>query len=73
MLIRIPDVLNAEQVAHVRGRLDAAGDAWVDGRATAGHQGAQVKRNLQIAEDSPRRARAGRRSCSPRSSAIRCS
>ena len=27
--------------------------AWVDGRATAGHQGAQVKRNLQIAEDAP--------------------
>ena len=53
MLIRIPEVLSREQVAQVRGRLDAAADAWVDGRATAGHQGAQVKRNLQIAEDSP--------------------
>jgi len=53
MLIRIPEVLTHEQVAHVRGRLDAAAGAWVDGRATAGHQGAQVKRNLQIAEDSP--------------------
>ena len=27
--------------------------AWVDGRATAGHQGAQVKRNRQIEERSP--------------------
>ena len=53
MLIRIPEVLTHEQVAHVRGRLDAAAGAWVDGRATAGHQGAQVKNNLQIAEDSP--------------------
>ncbi|HEU0197508.1 MAG TPA: Fe2+-dependent dioxygenase, partial [Nevskiaceae bacterium] len=26
---------------------------WVDGRATAGHQGAPVKHNRQIAEDSP--------------------
>ena len=52
MLVQIPDVLSAEQVRAVRGRLDAAGDAWVDGRVTAGHQGAQVKENLQIAEDS---------------------
>ena len=53
MLLRVPNVLNAEQVREMRRRLDAAGDAWVDGRATAGHQGAQVKRNLQIAEDAP--------------------
>jgi PKHD-type hydroxylase len=53
MLLRIPNVLNAEQVRTLRSQLDAAGDAWVDGRATAGHQGAQVKRNLQIAEDTP--------------------
>ncbi|HEY2818037.1 MAG TPA: Fe2+-dependent dioxygenase [Casimicrobiaceae bacterium] len=52
MLLRIPSVLSADQLRFVRARLDAAGDAWVDGRATAGHQGAQVKRNLQIAEDS---------------------
>ncbi len=51
MLIRVPGVLNAEQARDVRMQLDAAGDAWVDGRATAGHQGAQVKHNLQIAED----------------------
>lgn len=53
MLIAIPDVLDGEQLRQVRGRLDSAGDAWVDGRATAGHQGAAVKRNLQLAEDSP--------------------
>jgi len=50
MLIRIPNVLQADHVRLVRSQLDA-GAAWVDGRATAGHQGAQVKHNLQIAED----------------------
>jgi len=52
MLMHIPGVLSADQVHAMRARLSAAGDAWVDGRATAGHQGAQVKRNLQVAEDS---------------------
>ena len=53
MLLQIPGVLNAEQIRFVRGRLDEAGDAWVDGRATAGYSGAPVKRNQQIAEHSP--------------------
>jgi PKHD-type hydroxylase len=53
MLIRVPKVLHADQVQIVRRQLDSAGAAWVDGRATAGHQGAQVKFNLQIAEDAP--------------------
>ncbi len=53
MLIRIPEVLTADQVQLLRRRLAGAGSAWVDGRATAGHQGAQVKRNLQIEEDAP--------------------
>jgi len=53
MLIRVPNVLNSDQVQLVRRQLDAAGPAWVDGRATAGHQGAQVKFNLQLAEDAP--------------------
>ena len=53
MLIRIPEVLTKDEVALLRGRLEGAGSAWVDGRATAGHQGAHVKRNLQIAEDAP--------------------
>jgi PKHD-type hydroxylase len=52
MLLRVPNVLDAARVRDVRARLDAAGDAWVDDRATAGHQGAQVKRNRQIAEGS---------------------
>jgi PKHD-type hydroxylase len=53
MLVRIPRVLDERQAGLIRARLEAAGDAWVDGRATAGHQGAQVKRNRQIAEDAP--------------------
>jgi PKHD-type hydroxylase len=52
MLIRIPQVLKAEQLQQIRTRLGAAGEAWVDGRVTAGTQGAPVKRNQQIAEDS---------------------
>lgn len=53
MLIRIPAVLDAEQLAAVRARLEAAGPAWVDGRVTAGYQGVNVKQNEQLAEDSP--------------------
>jgi PKHD-type hydroxylase len=52
MVVQIPDVLSGDQVRSVRARLESAGDAWVDGRITAGHQGAQVKQNLQIAEES---------------------
>jgi PKHD-type hydroxylase len=52
MLVQIPEVLDRGQVRAVRSALVDAGDAWVDGRVTAGHQGAQVKENLQIAEDS---------------------
>ncbi len=52
MLVQIPQALSAEQVKTLRARLDAAGAAWVDGRATAGRQGAPVKNNQQIAEDS---------------------
>ncbi|MBU9612651.1 Fe2+-dependent dioxygenase [Burkholderia multivorans] len=53
MLVHIPNVLTPEQVRMIRDRLDQAGDAWVDGRATAGYTGAPVKRNQQIAEHSP--------------------
>ena len=53
MLLRVPNVLDDAKVRDLRRRLDGARDAWVDGRATAGHQGAQVKRNRQIAEDAP--------------------
>jgi PKHD-type hydroxylase len=51
MLLHIPDVLTADQVADLRARLEAT--AWVDGRATVGEQGAQVKRNRQLDEFSP--------------------
>jgi PKHD-type hydroxylase len=53
MLLQIPGLFNAEQVRLLCGRLEGAGSAWVDGRVTAGHQGAQVKHNLQLAEDAP--------------------
>ena len=50
MLLSIPDVQTAEQVAHCRQRLQQAG--WADGRITAGHQSAKAKDNLQLPEDS---------------------
>jgi PKHD-type hydroxylase len=51
MLIAIEKVLSLEQVEAARQRLAAAD--WVDGRVTAGYQAQQVKRNAQIAENSP--------------------
>src|SRR5450830_869501 len=50
MLVHIPQLLDPAALAAVRARLDAAGSAWVDGRVTAGHQGAPVKFNQQIDE-----------------------
>ncbi|HTI17128.1 MAG TPA: Fe2+-dependent dioxygenase [Trinickia sp.] len=52
MILSIPDVLSPAAAAAMRERLEAA-DSWVDGRATAGYQGAPVKRNQQIGEGSP--------------------
>ncbi|HYD06646.1 MAG TPA: Fe2+-dependent dioxygenase [Reyranella sp.] len=49
MLVCIPNVLDAAQLVSVRERLDRA-NAWVDGRVTAGYQGAPVKFNQQIDE-----------------------
>ncbi|NRR34375.1 Fe2+-dependent dioxygenase [Oxalobacteraceae bacterium] len=51
MLLHIPDVLTRAQVVQIRQRLDQAD--WVDGRATVGAQGAQVKHNRQLPEHSP--------------------
>jgi PKHD-type hydroxylase len=51
MLLHIPDMLTAEQVAHCRQKLDQAD--WVDGRVTAGHQSALAKDNMQLPEDHP--------------------
>ncbi len=53
MIVSVPNVLTPEQVRAIRARLNTAGDAWVDGRATAGYSGAPVKRNQQIAEHTP--------------------
>ena len=53
MLVHIPQLLNPNQLASVYAHLHAADAPWVDGRATAGHQGAAVKRNQQIDEASP--------------------
>ena len=50
MLLHIPQLLSAPEVAQVRQALEAAD--WADGRATAGHQAARVKRNLQLPLDS---------------------
>ncbi|HEX7069728.1 MAG TPA: Fe2+-dependent dioxygenase [Rhodothermales bacterium] len=52
MIVHIPRVLDTQEVRALRTELDAGGDAWVDGRVTAGHQGAAVKRNLQVDERS---------------------
>jgi len=51
VLIEVPQVLTAEQVAHARRLLDAAD--WVDGRVTAGRQSARVKDNEQLPEGHP--------------------
>ena len=51
MMYHIPGVLNADEVAQFRAQLDQA--PWVDGRATVGNQGAQVKNNQQVDTQSP--------------------
>jgi PKHD-type hydroxylase len=53
MLLRIPSVLNEDQLTAVRRSLEGQDAPWVDGRVTAGHQGAPVKKNQQIDEGSP--------------------
>ena len=51
MMLHVPNVLTAEQVAECRRLL--AGAEWTDGKTTVGQQGAQVKRNRQLPELSP--------------------
>lgn len=51
MLLHIPEVLSRAEVAQFRQQLSEA--PWQDGRATAGAQGAQVKRNLQVPPEHP--------------------
>lgn len=49
MLLTIPEVLTAEQLAQAKKLLAKA--EWVDGRVTAGHQSARTKDNQQIPEN----------------------
>ena len=49
MMLAIPDLLDKEEVAHIRAIIDA-GD-WQDGNATSGHQSALAKKNEQLPED----------------------
>lgn len=58
MLLHIPKILDADQVAACRAAMDRA--AWTDGRVTAGQQSAQVKKNLQLPEESPEARELGR-------------
>ena len=51
MLLQIPEVLTAEQVAQARRIFDQVD--WVDGKVTAGYQSARAKDNMQLPEDSP--------------------
>lgn len=51
MLVRIPKLLSAEEVAHCRSVLDKT--EWIDGKVTAGQQSALAKFNLQVPENAP--------------------
>lgn len=57
MLVEIPEVLTAGELAEVRRLIEAAG--LVDGRATAGELAAQAKHNLQLPQDGPEARAAG--------------
>lgn len=50
MMLHVPDVLTPEQVCALRAALD--GTDWTDGRQTVGEQGARVKQNRQLPEQS---------------------
>ena len=50
MLLRVKQVLNADELRQARAILSGA--TWGDGRVTAGVQSAQVKNNEQLAQDS---------------------
>ncbi|OHD06454.1 Fe2+-dependent dioxygenase [Sphingopyxis sp. RIFCSPHIGHO2_12_FULL_65_19] len=58
MLIAVPDLLSAAELADVRAIIDAA--EWIDGNATSGHQAALAKNNEQLPEDGDAARQAGR-------------
>lgn len=51
MLVRVPAILNAEQVAHMRGVLEKSD--WTDGKVTAGPLAQKAKNNLQVPDSAP--------------------
>ncbi|RTZ47655.1 Fe2+-dependent dioxygenase [Candidimonas sp. SYP-B2681] len=51
MMLKIADVLDADQVRQCRQALEQA--EWTDGRATAGHVAVKAKNNLQLPLDHP--------------------
>ncbi|HTE39349.1 MAG TPA: Fe2+-dependent dioxygenase [Steroidobacteraceae bacterium] len=51
MILHIPSVLTPQHVQVALERLRAC--EWIDGKATAGYQGAMVKHNLQVPEGAP--------------------
>jgi PKHD-type hydroxylase len=57
MMIAIPDLLDAEALARLRGIIDGA--EWVDGNVTSGHQSALAKQNEQLPEGSAAAKEAG--------------
>lgn len=61
MIVHIPEVLDKDQIADCRAVMENA--AWIDGRATAGHQSMQVKYNLQLPEGSPEHQKLGDMVC----------
>ncbi|MBU2871689.1 Fe2+-dependent dioxygenase [Colwellia sp. E2M01] len=50
MLLRIPNVLNKEQIKYIKDAMLQAD--WADGNITAGYQSSQTKNNLQLPENS---------------------
>jgi PKHD-type hydroxylase len=57
VLLKIPNVLTAEQVRECRQLMDQA--QWIDGKVTAGYQSAQAKNNIQLPENSDAASRMG--------------
>src|SRR5450432_1238023 len=52
MFLRVPKLLSEQQLATIGAALQSETAPWVDGRVTAGHQGALVKSNQQLDEAS---------------------
>ncbi|WHO37764.1 Fe2+-dependent dioxygenase [Sphingobium sp. AP49] len=57
MLVEIPNVLTADELAEVKRLIEAA--ELVDGRVTAGELAARAKHNLQLPQDAPEARQAG--------------